>query len=246
MARVEGDLWWYRALHRLVLEALARHPRGQEARIVDAGCGTGGLLRWLHRHGYRQASGFDLSPDAIAICHERGLPAAQADLRRLDQVIGPERVDALVSNDTLCYFPPEEQARLTQLAWQVLAPGGLLVLNLPAFPAFRGIHDLSVGIRYRFSRPDIPRLLPPDRYQLVQARFWPFCLAPVIYLARCRQRLRLRHAQTPPVESDVRLPPRALNCLLETLVRLENAWLPWKPFGSSLFLVGRKQQSRDR
>lgn len=133
MARAEGDLWWYRALHHLAADTLAGHPRGREARIVDAGCGTGGLLRFLQRHGYRQTAGFDLSPEAVRIGRERGLPVRQWDLRRLDQAVGPETVDALISNDTLCYFTPADQERMMGLFWQALAPGGLLII--PKTPA---------------------------------------------------------------------------------------------------------------
>lgn len=240
MARAEGDLWWYRALHHLVADMLAGHPRGRQARIMDAGCGTGGLLRFLQRRGYQQTAGFDLSPEAVRIGRERGLPVRQWDLRRLDQAAGPETVDALISNDTLCYFTPADQERMMRLFWQALAPGGLLILNLPAFAAFRGIHDLSVGIQYRFSRVDIPRLLSPSRFQLVRACFWPFCLSPAIYLVRRGQRRRLRRSGATGLKSDIGLPPRWLNCILHGLTRLENAWLPWKPFGSSLFLAGKK------
>ena len=43
MDAVEDGMWWYRALHTRVLQALGR-PRG---RVLDAGCGTGGFLARL-------------------------------------------------------------------------------------------------------------------------------------------------------------------------------------------------------
>src|SRR5690242_12805324 len=40
MDAAENHMWWYRALHRRLLEALA----GMHGSVLDAGCGTGGLL----------------------------------------------------------------------------------------------------------------------------------------------------------------------------------------------------------
>ncbi|MBI5387312.1 MAG: class I SAM-dependent methyltransferase [Verrucomicrobia bacterium] len=241
MAQTEGVLWWYRALHRQVAEALAQHPHGTETRVVDAGCGTGGLLLFLRQRGYRRLSGFDVSEHAVRLCRERGLAVARHDLRRLDQAVGVEGAEAIISNDTLYFLTRAEQGRFIQACWEALAPGGLLILNLPALAAFRGLHDLSVGIRGRFSRSDVTRLLDPERFEVIQALFWPFLLSPLIYGVRLLQRWRLRLGPQQDFASDVRLPPRWLNQALEAVTQFENRWLPWKPFGSSLFVVSRKR-----
>ena len=77
MARVEQEHWWYRSLHRLVLESIRSHTRGYDISILDAGCGTGGLMLYLQQQGYTHLKGFDLSQDAVDICRSRGLPAEQ-------------------------------------------------------------------------------------------------------------------------------------------------------------------------
>ena len=66
---LEDSFWWYRGLHRLVLDALRDLP---PSAILDAGCGTGGLLsRISHRH---HTIGLDFSPHALSLAKERGLP----------------------------------------------------------------------------------------------------------------------------------------------------------------------------
>src|SRR3954449_5277748 len=40
MDAAEEHMWWYRALHRRMLDALV----GVHGAVLDAGCGTGGLL----------------------------------------------------------------------------------------------------------------------------------------------------------------------------------------------------------
>lgn len=244
MAQAERRLWWYRALHRLVLNALLRHPQPQrDARILDAGCGTGGLLMFLREHGFQNLTGFDVSPDAIAICRERGLPVQAGDLRDVARLSSPETLDAIISNDTLYFFSAEQQAEILKNFHRALVPGGLLIINLPALDAFRGIHDLQVGITRRFSKAQAQALVIDVGFSVVQLMFWPFLLSPVIYLFRLTQRRRLARGNV-LTHSDLDATPCALNGILEALVRCENALLPIKPFGSSLFLVARKRDER--
>lgn len=241
MAGVEARHWWYRALHQLVADALKLHPRGKNARIIDAGCGTGGLLSFLRARGCDNLSGFDLSPEAVRICHERGLPVQTGDLRDLNQLLPPRSAEVIVSNDTLYFFDHSEQSQLLNFCAQALAPGGLLVMNVPASNAFRGIHDLSVGIRHRFSAREIRQALASAQLDLARLRAWPFFLSPFIYLRRAAQRRLLERQPGTEIRSDIDLPHPPVNAALSLLTRLENRLMPWKPFGSSLFVVARKK-----
>lgn len=52
MRRVEDTHWWYRTLRQRVLRDLKRALRGRDtARILDDGCGTGGMLAYLKEKG---------------------------------------------------------------------------------------------------------------------------------------------------------------------------------------------------
>ncbi|MCA3427966.1 MAG: class I SAM-dependent methyltransferase, partial [Roseomonas sp.] len=63
MDAVEERMWWYRALHLRVLDALHRRP-GAPGALLDAGCGTGGLLRRLAGKSTRALVGLDFNPEA--------------------------------------------------------------------------------------------------------------------------------------------------------------------------------------
>src|SRR5260370_25595649 len=72
MFRVEETPWWYSALHQFVFQALeAELPDWRERQILDAGCGTGSILKRL---GHPEKNvGIDLAPEALSFCRERGL-----------------------------------------------------------------------------------------------------------------------------------------------------------------------------
>ena len=80
MFRAEQTHWWYRALHHLIFDTLERElPNWREKAILDAGCGTGAILKQLG-NGERNV-GVDLAPEAISFCYERGLNnVRQADI----------------------------------------------------------------------------------------------------------------------------------------------------------------------
>ncbi|TAE26880.1 MAG: class I SAM-dependent methyltransferase [Cytophagales bacterium] len=246
MFRVEQQLWWYRILHGRVLTAI-RNQFGSrtDVRILDAGCGTGGLLHYLREHGYLNTQGLDGSADAVAFCHERGLQVSQLNLLNLntwqpDATTGA--FDVVVCNDVFCYF---DDAQLTQLVGELarrVRPGGLLITNNNAFDVFRGSHDLAVGSTRRFVRADLERLAAKTGLHPVYLTYWSLLLSPLILAVRQWQNLQLRLGwqTTDQPHSDVYLPPAWLNNLFYGLVRAEGQLLPRTPFGSSLFVVVKK------
>lgn len=105
-------------------------PAGRGARILDAGCGEGALLSFLRDRGYSALSGFDLSPENVALCHAEGLGfVAQGDALRIGEMGG--EYDAIVSLDLVEHLPKEAVVGFLAAARGKLAPGGVLVLQTP-------------------------------------------------------------------------------------------------------------------
>ncbi len=246
MFRVEQQLWWYRILHGRVLTAIQKQfDNRTNIRLLDAGCGTGGLLSYLRERGYTNTEGLDGSEDAVAFCHERGLNVSQLNLLNLNTWqpdTTNEAFDVVVCDDVFCYFNDEQLGQLIRELAQRVRPGGLLITNNNAFAIFRGSHDLAVGSTRRFVRADIERFLPGAGLQIQHSTYWSLLLSPLILAIRQWQNLQLRlgwQAADEP-HSDVYLPPNWLNALFYGLVKTEEKLLPRTPFGSSLFVVLRK------
>lgn len=122
---------WYerergRGYHALIdeLELRVALPLCDGARVLEAGCGTGLILRELSRRA-RHAAGADLSAGMLRGAAERGLPVVQADLTRLPFPDGA--FDLVCSFKVLAHIPPIREA-VAELV-RVTAPGGRLVLE---------------------------------------------------------------------------------------------------------------------
>ena len=61
MAEVEGYHWWYGGMRAITASMLASAYAGRrDLQILDAGCGSGGNLRFLRRYGSVPHAGFGL------------------------------------------------------------------------------------------------------------------------------------------------------------------------------------------
>jgi len=240
MADVEASHWWYRVLHGLVLESMARELPSSGIHVLDAGCGTGGLMQSLKAAGYSHVKGFDLSAKAVAICQRNELEVQVSDLRELANIQTPYTFDVIISNDTLYHLTAEQRVVFFHTAYARLNPGGLLIMNMPALAAFRGTHDRAVGILHRFDRREIEQLVQLTGFETRTLRYWPLGLSPVIFFVRAWQRLTNNSTSSVKPASDLKAHSGALNTLLYRLTRLELRCLGAAPFGSSLFTVLRR------
>ena len=182
MFRVEETHWWYRALHRFVFDNLERQlPDWPEKTILDAGCGTGAVLKRLG-NATRNA-GVDLAPEAISFCHERGLTnVQQADITALP--FADASFDAVICLSVLCQQRVKDAGDAMRELGRVLRPNGLLLLNLPAFRFLHSPHDVAVMTARRFTKNEIRSLLQENGFVIRRLTYWTTLLFPLAVLAR--------------------------------------------------------------
>ena len=239
MFEVELVHWWYQSLYKLVIESITQKFSNKNISILDAGCGTGGLMYTLKKTGFNKITGFDLSEDAVKICRDRGLNVYRNSLQNIEEKNDVESIDVVISNDNLYFLDKEEQRLYIKSCSKIIKSEGLLIMNLPAFDVFRGIHDLSVGISKRFSRKNIDELFSDNNFE-VSIVYWPFILSPLIGLVRMVQRFKLNQNKQISIKSDIDLPPYFINKFLGKICQLERSIPIGKPFGSSLLVVAKK------
>ncbi len=181
MDAVEERMWWYRALHLRVLDALHRRP-GAPGAFLDAGCGTGGLLRRLAGKSTRALVGLDFNPEAARRAGAKSSALTTGgDANRLP--FADASFGALVSMDVLCHRAVDPSLALAEFH-RVLKPGGALVLNLPAFDWLHSAHDIRVHNARRFTAAQARVLLSEAGFTAIEARYWNALLLPLMILQR--------------------------------------------------------------
>lgn len=110
------------------LEAVA--GRGRTVDLLDLGCGRGEALEVFAEAGLT-VRGVDSSTEMVHRVRQKGLDAVAGDL--FDVLAGVEEasVGAVVSFHVVEHLPPALLDRLLRLAFRVLVPGGLLILETP-------------------------------------------------------------------------------------------------------------------
>jgi SAM-dependent methyltransferase len=183
MDAVEDRMWWYRAAHAQVIDAVRRRPGPSGSALLDAGCGTGGVLRRLRdAMPGRALFGVDYNPAAAArAAAKSGARAAAGDVNALPFADGT--FGAAVSVDVLCHRLVDPARALAELH-RVLAPGGTAVLNLPAFEWLKSAHDANVHNTRRFTAGQGRRLLGDAGFVDVEARYWNSLLLPIMVVQR--------------------------------------------------------------
>ncbi|MDX6685112.1 MAG: hypothetical protein QOF26_3080 [Baekduia sp.] len=230
--------WWYRGRRRVLRAELERLPLEPDARLLDAGCGSGRTLDDLARYG--RVSGVDLSPEAVAAARRRG----HDDVRvaRVEELPFADATFDVVTCLDVVEHTPDDRATLAELR-RVTRPGGLMVVTVPAYQALWSWHDEA---NLHFRRYDSASLRAAAReagWDLVgDTHFNSLLLGPAAAV-RVLQRRRRGHAQ-----SDLDLTPGRLNGMLELPLRLESGLLgsgTRLPAGLSLLAVLRRSALRE-
>ena len=116
-------------------------------------------------------------------------------------------------------------------------PGGILVLNLPAYSWMLSRHDAAVYNVRRYTRGRIARLLRSAGFRPLYASYWNFVLFPLMVITRKLLPARADGA------SDVRPYPAPIETVCRTVTGLERALLKAGlrfPFGGSLIAIAGK------
>lgn len=117
-------------------------PGEKSAKILDFGCGYGTFLRFLASEGYREATGFDPDLRCVTYCQSNGsAPVAQAEDPFLYLQSHEGNLQALSVLNVLSYLERERLQGWFSLFRDKLAPGGVLVIDVPNAAGFTGMTD---------------------------------------------------------------------------------------------------------
>lgn len=238
LAEVEDRMWYFHALNRRVAHWLRRALRPGPASVLDAGCGTGGLIKALRAaNPLWRPTGLDFSPRACELARQRtGAEITEGSITDLPFAGG--QFDAIVSADVVCQV--EDGGRALREFARCVRPGGAVLVNVPAFRWLWSYHDDTCETKHRYTRPELVALF---RAVGLTVDFATYANLPALPLIAARRKL-LKPADP---TSDVRLYPAPVEAMFAGMAWLEFTWMRAgiaSPLGSSVFVAGRRPTER--
>src|SRR5438046_8893609 len=152
MFRVEETHWWFAGKRRLVRVLLDRLPPQAGRRILDVGCGTGGMFLLLKDYGTSAALVVGVDESEIALRFAAQRAHAQLGRASLASLPFPDgSFDLLTAFDVLYHRDvSDDQSALGEMA-RVLRPGGHVVISDSALGVLRGRHDEAMHGARRYT-----------------------------------------------------------------------------------------------
>ena len=181
--RVEDAHFWFRARHR-VIEALARRALATvpaPCRVLELGCGNGGVLPTLRRacpDGL--VVGMDLYAEGLRRARRRSdCPLVQGDVR---QAPFGGTFSLVGMFDVLEHLPDERS--VLQAVRGLVSPGGALLITVPAHMALWSNVDVAADHRRRYSVAELRARLEENGFTVEYCSQFMAALYPIMWLSR--------------------------------------------------------------
>jgi len=224
--------WWWRARERFILstlESIGLRPRKRHS-ILDVGCGDGLFFNRLSRFGDVEG----IEADATLISEDNPWKS-KIHVGAFDSTFQPGKEYSLILMlDVLEHFADPLPA--LNRALDLMEPGGLLLITVPAFQCLWTAHDDLNHHFTRYTKRSLLELISKTRIRTQSCRYFFHWTFPVKLLVHIKERLL-------PAKPDIpKIPNLWLNramlqvsCLEQRLLHKINV-----PFGSSLMAVARR------
>jgi SAM-dependent methyltransferase len=232
---IEQSHWWHVGRRRIIesfVQDVCRKIGKERPRILDVGCGTGANLLLLAKYG--DAEGVDVSADALAFCHERGLDKVKQGIA--EELPYEDGTFDLVTALDVVEHMDDDLAGLKEM-FRVLRPGGRVLIFVPTFMFLWGLQDDVSHHRRRYRMSELQRVLEKAGFEVERSTYANITFFLPILAMRKLMRLTGIKAES---ENNINVP--ALNGVLSRVLGAESTVLRYMnlPFGVSGLCVARR------
>lgn len=228
MAEHDGRHWWYTARRDILGALIARRiALPADARILEVGCGTGHNFGMLGRFG--RVAALEIDDPARAIASERlGRPVGTAPLPELAG-IDDGRYHLVALLDVLEHV--EDDCGALRGIRRKLAPGGRILLTVPANPWMWSAHDVVHHHHRRYTARSLRQVVAKAGLRVELLSHFNSLLFPLAAA------LRIAGKATGKTTSDDAMPSPAVNRLFGSVFGLEKHLVGRVPLPVGVSLV---------
>ncbi len=175
---LEDAHWWFRGRRAIFISLLDRFLKRRAdsgRRVMDIGCGVGGMLGPLAEYG--EVIGTDVAIQGLEYCAARHFD-------RLVACTGPhgcfadESLHCVTAFDALEHI--EDDVGSMREIHRMLVPGGLIIASGPAYQFLFSQQDRITHHVRRYTRGELVRKAESVGFEVLQASYINFLLFPVI------------------------------------------------------------------
>ena len=237
MYRLEERHWYFRGKRRIVRRLLQPHLGEVPLTILDAGCGTGGILAELGTLG--TVTALDPVHDAALFCSRRNVTRLVQG--SVVEMPFPDASFGLVTSLDVIEHVDDDRSALTEM-YRVLKPGGLLLVTVPAHMFLWSGHDVALHHKRRYSEAELREKIVAAGFSIVRDTSFNTVLFPLVAFARVARRLA---GKDRPQSDSSSIPPLGINSLLYGIMHLESLLLDHVdlPLGVSLACLAKKERA---
>lgn len=238
MNAVENRHWWFTARRKIIDRLIADMGLRHDARILEAGCGTGGNLALLARHGALEA--FEYDAEARRLAALKGVCPINAGMLP-DGVDAPDASYDLIAMLDVLEHVDADAASLATLR-DKLVPGGRLLVTVPAMPFLWSRHDELHHHKRRYTKASLSAALATAGLSIDRIGYFNSLLFPLAVAQRLAAKATGREE---PLDA---VPVGPVNSALEAVFASERHMVGKIafPFGLSLFAVASRSTQQDR
>jgi SAM-dependent methyltransferase len=248
-AEIEEDKhWWFAGRTWSLLNIIDQvvEPDG-ESRVLDIGCGAGNMFHHLVRYG--PVVGVDNNPKPLAVARERGYDVREGAAE--DLPLPEESFDLVALLDTVEHC--EDDMAVLQECYRVCAPGGHLVVTVPAFMWLWSHNDVLNDHKRRYSTEELNEKLRQVGFQTTRTtynNFFVFPLAAALILMRRGTEqepdLGSPHFDDESYQVEMEPAPPLLNTILSGITWTESQVLRRVnlPVGTSIICIAEKPETQ--
>lgn len=238
---IEDQHFWFRSRNQIIAMLVKQITKSLKPgyRVLDVGCGTGNVLRFLQQacpDGW--VLGMDMFAGGLKFASKRVYcPLVQGDIRALPF---NKQFDIIGLFDVLEHIPDDIQA-LRNLH-RVLANDGVLLITVPANPSLWSYFD-DISRHYRrYELVELENKLINNGYKIDYITYYMASIFPLIWLGRHLKRLIDNRSADDMALDELYVMP-IVNDLLALVLSQELRLISRRlrlPIGASLLAIARR------